>query len=80
MHHNKAMKWFGSSLIGHVFLIQIIAATPLAIMFIFTTAHEGTLTIGWAVLVYGLCSVLFDIGAALFWYSYSKPRLGDPSR
>lgn len=73
-------QWCGSSLFGHICLIQLICATPLSLMFITIMASEGTLSFGWALLVYFLCSVLFAIGAVLFWHMYSKPVLRERGR
>ena len=75
MLRNRFFKWCGSSLIGHVVLIQLICAVPLSLMFILVMASEGTLTVAWGLFVVLLDAVLFAIGAALFWYTYSKPLI-----
>jgi hypothetical protein len=70
---SKFFKWCSSSLQGHLVLVQLMSATPLSAMFILIMYSEGTLTLGWGVFITALCSVLFGIGAALFWYIFSKP-------
>jgi hypothetical protein len=72
---NKFFKWCSSSLFGHLVLFELICATPLAVMFLFSMLSDGTLTIGRALYVFALCSVLFGIGAVLFWYTVSLPLI-----
>ena len=75
MLRNRFFKWCSSSLKGHLVLIQIICATPLSLWAILTMRSEGTLTIAWGFSISLLCSVIFGIGAALFWYTFSKPLI-----
>jgi hypothetical protein len=72
---NGFFKWCGSSLKGHLVLIQILCATPLSLWAIVTMRSEGTLTIAGAFSIALLCSFLFGIGAALLWYAFSKPLI-----
>jgi len=75
MLRNRFFKWCSSSLKGHLVLIQIICGTPLSLWAILTMRSEGTLTIAWGFSISLLRSVIFGIGAALFWYTFSKPLI-----
>ncbi len=80
MLRNKFFKWCSSSLIGHLILFQLICAAPLSVMFILMMSSEHTLTVGRAFFITAVSSVLFAIGAALFWYTLSKPLLSSRSK
>jgi hypothetical protein len=75
MLQNRFFKWCSSSLKGHLVLIEVICATPLSLWAILTMQARGTLTIAWGFSISLLCSVIFGIGAALFWYTFSKPLI-----
>jgi len=72
---NRFFRWCSSSLKGHLTLFQVLCATPLSLWAILTMRSEGTLTVAWGLRIVLLCSVLCAIGAALFWYSFSKPLI-----
>ena len=56
-------------------LFQLLCAMPLSVWAILTMRSEGTLTVAWAIRITLLSSALFAIGAALFWYTVSKPLI-----
>ena len=72
---NRFSKWCSSSLKGHLILFQLLCATPLSLWAIFTMRSEGTLTVGSAIRMTLLSSLLCAIGAGLVWYIFSKPLI-----
>lgn len=80
MLRNEFFKWCSSSLIGHLVLFQLICAAPLSAMFILKMSSEHTLTVSSAFFIAAMCSVLFAIVAALFWYTLSKPLISSRSK
>src|SRR5258708_6413400 len=72
---NSFFRWCTLSLKGHLIFFQLLGATPLSLWAILTMQSEGTLTLGRAVRMTLLCSVLVAIGATLLWYAFSKPLI-----
>jgi hypothetical protein len=72
---NRFFKWGSSSLIGHLALFETTCGMPLFIFSVVTMYSERTLTIASALYMAFVCSVLVAVGAALFWYTFSKPLL-----
>jgi hypothetical protein len=75
MLRTRFFKWCSFSLKGHLVFFQLLCAIPLSLWAILTMRSEGTLTIAWGFRMALVCSALCAIGAALFWYTFSKPLI-----
>ena len=72
---NRFFKWGSTSLRGHLVLFELTCAVPLFVWSLATMRDEGTLTIGSALRMALVCSVLVAIGAVLFWHTFSSPLI-----
>ena len=75
MLRNRFFKWGSSSLIGHLAPFETTCGIPLFLFSLATMHSEGMLTIASALYMGFVCSVLVAVGAALFWYTFSKALL-----
>jgi membrane protein implicated in regulation of membrane protease activity len=72
---SRFFKWGSFSLVGHLALFELTCGTPLFLFSVATMYSERTLTMASALYMAFVCSALVAVGAALFWYTFSKPRL-----
>jgi hypothetical protein len=75
MLRNSFFKWGSSSLVGHLALFELTCGIPLLFFSVATMYSDGTLTMAFALYMAFVCSALVAVGAALFWYTFSKPLL-----
>jgi hypothetical protein len=68
-------KWASFSLLGHVALSEVIAALPFFLVMLFLNYSEGTLSLEWALWIFGVSVVMGVVGAVLIWYTISLPLI-----
>ena len=72
---NRFFKWGSLSLVGHLALFELTCGMPLFLFSVATMYSERTLTMASSLYMAFVCSSLVAVGAALFWYTFSKARL-----
>jgi hypothetical protein len=72
---NRFFNWGSSSLVGHLTLFELTYGIPLFFFSVATMYSDHRLTMASALYMALVCSALVAVGAALFWYTFSKPLL-----
>jgi hypothetical protein len=69
----KPLKWFGSSLLGHVVAFEIFWSLPLFSLFLYRSYSDWT--VDWAVDSAFWCALAGAGCAAILWYAVTAPRI-----
>jgi len=75
MHIKRLFKWASSSLLGHLFLFQLLWAVPMFTLGWYLNYSEGTLTWAWAPHVAFYSALGGVTMALLIWYTISLPLI-----
>lgn len=75
MLRSKFFRWGSTSLVGHLALFELMCGMPLFFISVATMYSDRLLTMASALYMAFVCSALVAVGAALLWYTFSKPLL-----
>jgi hypothetical protein len=75
------MRWFSSSLKGHVLFFEAILGLPATIYGIVSNSMEGTLTLPFVVEMVPEIAAITAVAAAAVWYAVTQPIIrGKPKK